>query len=170
MRGEVEMALEINRESVEFLAGRSQLPQLYVDSAVLHSARLQRPKSRFLPGRKCDARYAEAIDRDEIVKQGMRGRGHRCADDPIWPFHWASNPATQSPRYHNPERARVRLDARAFRCVRLTPGQRASRFQLKCMFYNVDPQFERIGLLLQRQLAAVGIDLDPRRWNREGDW
>jgi hypothetical protein len=27
------------------------------------------------------------------------------------------------------------------------------------MFYNGDPQFERIGLLLQRQLAAVGIDL-----------
>ena len=38
-------------------------------------------------------------------------------------------------------------------------GQRASRFQLKCVFYNVEPPFERIALLLQRQLAAVGIDL-----------
>ena len=27
------------------------------------------------------------------------------------------------------------------------------------MFFNGDPQFERIALLLQRQLAAVGIDL-----------
>jgi ABC-type transport system substrate-binding protein len=30
---------------------------------------------------------------------------------------------------------------------------------LNCIFYNEDPHFERIALLLQRQLAAVGIDL-----------
>jgi ABC-type transport system substrate-binding protein len=38
-------------------------------------------------------------------------------------------------------------------------GRRASRFQLNCIFFNEEPLYERIGLLLQRQLAAVGIDL-----------
>jgi ABC-type transport system substrate-binding protein len=54
----------------------------------------------------------------------------------------------------------VRLDAAGLPIRPAKPGQRASRFQLKCMFYNVEPQFERIALLLQRQLAAVGIDLE----------
>lgn len=35
----------------------------------------------------------------------------------------------------------------------------ASRFQLRCLFYNKDFQFERIAVLLQRQLEEVGIDL-----------
>jgi hypothetical protein len=34
----------------------------------------------------------------------------------------------------------------------------ASRFSIRCVFWN-DPQWERIALLLQRQLADVGVDL-----------
>ena len=53
----------------------------------------------------------------------------------------------------------MRLDAAGLPIRPAAPGRRASRFQLKCIFFNEDPQFERIGLLLQRQLAAVGVDL-----------
>jgi len=34
-----------------------------------------------------------------------------------------------------------------------------SRFQINCLFYNKDFQFERIAVLLQRQLEEVGVDL-----------
>jgi ABC-type transport system substrate-binding protein len=34
----------------------------------------------------------------------------------------------------------------------------ARRFSIRCLFWN-DPQYERIALLLQRQLADVGVDL-----------
>jgi ABC-type transport system substrate-binding protein len=53
----------------------------------------------------------------------------------------------------------VRLDAAGLPNLPALPGRRSSRFQLKCLVYLGEPQFERIGLLLQRQLAAVGIDL-----------
>src|SRR5204863_6268870 len=100
---------------------------------------------------------SDAINRDEIKSQGMRDRG-QVADDPVWPFHWAANATAPHPT-PNPPAARERLDTAGLPMRPAMAGQRASRFQLKCLFYNVDPQFERIGLLLQRQLAAVGIDL-----------
>jgi peptide/nickel transport system substrate-binding protein len=156
MRGEADLALEINRESVEFLEGASRFEiyssiQPYYIPLVFNfrNAILARPEVR--------RAISDAIDRDEIVSQGMRNRG-QVADDPIWPFHWAYNAAARRHTY-NPNAARVRLDAAGLTLRPATRGQRASRFRLTCMFYDGEPQFERIALLLQRQLAAVGIDL-----------
>lgn len=156
MRGDTDMALEINKESVEFLEGAARFEtdssiQPYYIPLVFNFRNpiLARPEVR--------RAIADAIDRDEIVSHGMRGRG-QVADDPIWPSHWAYNAAARRHSF-NPNAARVRLDAAGLPLRAATPGQRASRFQLKCMFYNGEPQFERIALLLQRQLAAVGIDL-----------
>jgi peptide/nickel transport system substrate-binding protein len=100
----------------------------------------------------------QAIDREEIVRKGMRGHA-RIADDPIWPSHWAYNASAKQYSY-DPAAARQRLDAAGFP-VRppATPNAMASRFQLNCLFYNKDFQFERIAVLLQRQLEEVGIDL-----------
>lgn len=156
MKGEVDLALEINKESVEFLVGaakfdfHSSIQPYYIPLVFnLRHPILARPEVR--------RAIAEAINRDEIVTQGMRGRG-KPADDPIWPLHWAYNAAPKQPSY-SVSTARVRLDAAGLTLRPAMPGQRASRFQLKCLFYNMEPQYERIGLLLQRQLAAIGIDL-----------
>jgi ABC-type transport system substrate-binding protein len=157
MKEEVDLALEVNRESVEFLEGATRfgiyrsIQPFYIPLVFnLRNPILARPEVR--------RAIADAIDRDEIVSQGMRGRG-QVADDPIWPSHWAYNKSVRQHTY-NPNAARVRLDAAGLPLRPAQPGQRASRFQLRCMFYNVEPQFERIALLLQRQLAAVGIDLE----------
>jgi peptide/nickel transport system substrate-binding protein len=158
MKGDVDMALEINADSVEFLEGAVQFEtyqsiQPYYIPLVFNFRNpiLARPEVR--------RAISDAIDREEIVSQGMRHRGQAAvADDPIWPFHWAYNRAAES-RSPSPKAARVLLDAAGFPMRPAQPGQRASRFQLKCLFYSDDPQFERIALFLQRQLAAVGIDL-----------
>jgi peptide/nickel transport system substrate-binding protein len=156
MKGDVNLALEINKESVEFLKGAEQFEtyssiQPYYIPLVfnLRNPILARPEVR--------RAISDAIDRKEIVAQGMRGRG-QVADDPIWPLHWAYNPAARR-EAPSPSAASLRLDTAGLPVRTPTRGQRASRFQLKCMFFNGDPQFERIALLLQRQLAAVGIDL-----------
>ena len=156
LRGEVDMALDVNKESVEFFEGASRFEknssiQPYYIPLVFNFRNpiLARPEVR--------RAIAEAVDRDEIVAQGMRGRGKR-ADDPVWPLHWAYNTAAPVHNY-DPAGARERLDAAGLPIKAAVAGRRASRFQLKCMFYSQDPQFERIALLLQRQLAAVGIDL-----------
>lgn len=158
MRGDVDMALEINRESVEFLEGATRFG-IYASIQPFYIPLVFNFRNPILARPEVRRAIADAINRNEIVSQGMRGRGQVAeADDPIWPSHWAYNAATRHHTY-NPNVARVRLEAAGFPLRPAKPGQRASRFQLKCVFYNGEPPFERIALLLQRQLAAVGIDL-----------
>lgn len=156
MRGEVDMVQEVNRESAEFLEGSSHVEMsstirpFYIPLVF----NVRHPILKHVEVRRA---LAEAINREEIVQQAMRGHG-RVADDPVWPSHWAYNAAAR--KYsHNPNAARLRLDAAGFR-MRPAPvsGGMTSRFSIRCVFWN-DPQFERIALLLQRQLAEVGIDL-----------
>jgi peptide/nickel transport system substrate-binding protein len=156
MRGEVDMVQEVNRDSAEFLEGASHVDMSstirpYYIPLIFN---VRHPILRRVEVRRA---LAEAINRDEIVEQAMRGHG-RVADDPVWPFHWAYNAAAR--KYtHNPNAARLRMDAAGLP-MRPPPasGGMASRFSIHCVFWN-DPQFERIALLLQRQLAEVGIDL-----------
>lgn len=155
MRGDVDMVQELNPESVEFLQGASgvalysSLRPFYIPLVFnLHHSILKQAEVR--------RAITEAINRDEIVKEAMRSQG-QVADDPVWPSHWAYNAATRRHSY-NPGAARLRLDAAGFP-VKSATGQMASRFELKCLFWSQDPRFERIALLLQRQLSEIGVNL-----------
>jgi ABC-type transport system substrate-binding protein len=157
MRGDVDGVQEVARESVDFLEGASDIKQYssirpFYISVVFN---LRHPILKQVEVRRA---LAEAIDRAEIVRLGMRGHG-MVADDPIWPYHWAYSAAAR--RYpHNPNAAGLRLDAAGLPVRSVSdPAAMASRFRLTCVFWDEGPQFERIALLLQRQLAAVGIDL-----------
>jgi peptide/nickel transport system substrate-binding protein len=155
MRSEVDFALDI-KESVEFLEGAQQF-QIFPSIQPFYIPLVFNLRHPLLARVEVRRAISDAIDRDEIVRQGMRGRA-QVADDPVWPSHWAYN--TAAPRHvPNQNAARLRLDAAGLPVRPSVQGRRASRFQLHCIFYSEDPQFERIGLVLQRQLAAVGIDL-----------
>jgi len=157
MRGDVDMALDISKESVEFLEGAARFDR-YPSIQPFYIPLVFNVRNPVLARVEVRRAIAEAIDRTEIVSQAMRKRGQAAeADDPIWPVHWAYT--NRDHHAFNLSAARFRLDRAGFPVRPSAPGRRASRFQLKCMFYNVDPQFERIALLLQRQLAAAGIDL-----------
>jgi len=157
MRGDVDMALEIT-ESVEFVKGAVRF-EVYPSVQPFYIPLVFNVRNPMLSRVEVRRAIADAIDREEIVSQGMRTRGQRAdADDPVWPSHWAYNHAARRHTY-DPDEARRQLDAAGLPLRPAAPGRRSSRFQLKCLFYNEEPQFERIALLLQRQLAAVGIDL-----------
>ncbi len=155
--GAVDMVPEVNPESVEFLKGAAQLETFaYVRPFYIPLVfNLRHPVLRNPEVRRA---LSQAIDREEIVRQAMRGHAH-IAEDPVWPSHWAYN-ATSRRRGYDPAAARARLDAAGFP-VRpsATPNTMDSRFRLNCLFYNRDFQFERIAVLLQRQLEEVGVDL-----------
>ena len=156
MRGEVDMVQEVNRDSAEFLEGASHV-HMYSTIRPYYIPLVFNVRHPILKRVEVRRALAEAINREEIVEQAMGGHG-RVADDPIWPFHWAYNAAAR--KYtHNPNAARLRMDAAGLP-MRPAPasGGMASRFSIRCLFWN-DPQFERIALLLQRQLMEVGIDL-----------
>jgi ABC-type transport system substrate-binding protein len=157
MRGEVDMVSDVNRESVEFLQGAARFATysfvrpFYIPLVF----NLRHPVLRNVEVRRA---LAEAIDRDEIVRRAMRGHG-RVAEDPLWPFNWAYTPATHRHAF-DPGAAAARLDAAGFP-VRSAANSDTmpSRFRIRCLFWAKDPQYERIALLLQRQLATVGVDL-----------
>jgi len=158
MRGDVDMALEVSGDSLEFLEGATRV-KLYSSLQPFYLPLVFNVRHPILARVEVRRALVEAIDREEIIAAGMRGHG-QVADDPVWPSHWAYNPAARRHTY-NPAAARARLDAAGLP-VRPAPsgsGRSASRFRITCLFFNEDPQFERVALLLQRQLAAVGVDL-----------
>ncbi len=157
MRGEVDMLQEVARESVDFFEGASDIRTVasirpYYIPLVFN---LRHPVLRRVEVRRA---LVEAVNRDEIVTQAMRGRG-MVADDPIWPYNWAYSAAARRYAY-NPAAASLRLDAAGLPIKETHNGRMASRLHLTCLFWAEGPQFERIALLLQRQLAAVGVDLE----------
>jgi ABC-type transport system substrate-binding protein len=156
MRGQIEMVQEVNRESAEFLEGASRV-KVYPTIRPYYIPLVFNVRHPILKRVEVRRALAEAINREEIVEQAMRGRG-RVADDPVWPYNWAYNPAERKYSF-NPNAARVRMDAAGLPMrPPSTLGGMANRFSVRCLFWN-DPQYERIALLLQRQLGEVGVDL-----------
>jgi peptide/nickel transport system substrate-binding protein len=155
MRGQVDMLQEVNRDSAEFLEGASQIE---MSSTILpfYIPLVFNVRHPILGRVEVRRALAEAVNRDEIVREAMGGHG-RVADDPVWPYNWAYNAAARKYAY-NPNTARLRLDAAGLPMRPAASGGMASRFSIRCVFWN-DPQFERIALLLQRQLGDVGINL-----------
>lgn len=157
MRGEVDLVPEVNPESVEFLEGASQF-ETFASIRPFYIPLVFNVRHPILKNVEVRRAIVQAIDREEIVRQAMRGHA-RTADDPVWPEHWAYNIAAKGYAY-DPAAARARLDSAGFPVRPSTnPDTMASRFQLNCLFYNKDFQFERIAVLLQRQLEEVGVDL-----------
>jgi ABC-type transport system substrate-binding protein len=157
MRGEVDMVPEVNRDSIEFLEGATRFAT-YSSLRPFYIPLVFNLRNPILKNVEVRRALSEAINREEVVRHAMRGHG-RVADDPVWPFHWAYTTASRRDAY-NPTAAAQRLNAAGFpvRAAK-TPGGMPSRFQLRCLFWDKGPQYERIALLLQRQLAAVNVDL-----------
>jgi peptide/nickel transport system substrate-binding protein len=156
MRGQVDMVQQVNRDSAEFLEGAAhvEMSSTILPFYIPFVFNVRHPILKRVEVRRA---LAEAVNREEIVREAMGGHG-RVADDPVWPFHWAYNAAARKYTY-NPNAARVRLDAAGFPMrTSSARGGMASRFSVRCVFWK-DPQFERIALLLQRQLGDVGINL-----------
>ena len=59
----------------------------------------------------------------------------------------------------NPEAAKLRLDGVGLKVRPDTARQMPSRFTFTCLILAGDARFERIALLVQRQLYGVGIDM-----------
>jgi peptide/nickel transport system substrate-binding protein len=157
MRGDVDMVHDVNREAFEFLEPDSDVA-LYPSVRPFYIPLVFNLRHPILKRVEVRRALAEAIDREEIVQKGLHGQG-KVADDPLWPSHWAYNLGASRHTY-NPASARRRLEA-ADLPVRpaATPGAMASRFRIRCVFWSDDAQFERIALLLQRQLAEVDVEL-----------
>ena len=159
MRGEVNFLHEVSREAIDFLqaGGDFQAYPLLRPYVIPLVFNLRHP---VLAKREVRVALNEAIDREEVVRNGMRGHGE-VAEGPFWPFHWAYTRG-RYPSPYNPEAAKVRLDAAGYLVRPARENEPPSRFRFTCLVPGGDARFERIALVVQRQLSAVGVDMDLR--------
>ena len=158
MRGEVDVVQEVSRDSVEFMEGSSNV-STYPSVQAFYLALVFNHRHTILKNPEVRRAIVEALDRPSIIDRAMRGKG-RLAQDPIWPFHWAYPP--NAPRHgFDPKSAADRLERAGYRLPEFgKQGEQLKRLSFKCMVFSEDPQFERIALLVQRQLFEIGIDMD----------
>lgn len=156
MRGDVDMLYEVSREAADFVQAEStvktyRFPRPYYIPLVFN---VRRPFFR-------DARVRQAIndaiDRATLIRDGMNGRG-TVADGPIWPLHWAYTPMA-NPFKYSPGDARRLLDAAGLHSRATANAPVPIRFSFSCLVFANDSRFERIAVLIQKQLADVGIEM-----------
>lgn len=156
MRGEVDVLYEVGRDIADFVEAGSTIktytfPRPYYNSLVFNE--------RHPVLKRADVRRAinEALDRPTLIRDGLNGRG-RPADGPLVPEHWAYSPPPESFEF-NPATARMRLDNAGLRTRPGTGGRMPSRLSFTCLVFADDPRFERLAILVAKQLADVGVDM-----------
>ena len=73
-------------------------------------------------------------------------------------MHWAHVKRSPGDLY-DPRDAQIRFDKAGLRERPAADGSRRRRFSLRCLVWSEAPHFERIALVVQKQLFEVGVDL-----------
>ena len=155
MRGEVDFLYEVGPEAVDFVQGESSLTVFrflrnYAYGVILNAARPEFAKP--------DVRRAlnYAIDRRAIVRSGFRDHGV-AATGPAWPQHWAFDASVPTLSY-DPVRATALLESAELR-VTNSESRAPSRLRFTCLIPENFALWERMGLMVQRNLAQIGVDM-----------
>lgn len=157
LRREIDAVQEISRESVEFTNDASEI-RTFASLQPFYISMVFNHRHPLLSRRDIRQALSASIDRDEVIAAGMAGRG-RPTGTPVWPFHWALDGRHETATRYDASAARALFDNAQVLERRQATGRPASRFELRCLVYGEDPQYERIALLIQRQLHRVGVNL-----------
>ena len=156
MRGDIDMLHEVSREATQFVEAESTVSS-YSFARPYYIPLVFNVRHPVLKNPEVRKALNEAVDRVALVHDGLNGWG-RPADGPIPPEHWAY--AHGTPFEFNPDDARVRLDAAGYRLKPAAPNAIPHRFTFNCLVYTGDSRFERLAVILQKQLADVGVDMN----------
>jgi peptide/nickel transport system substrate-binding protein len=159
MRGEIDFLYEVPRDAVEFIEPETSVqvfPFLrnYEHAVVFNSKRppLDTPMVR--------RALNYAVNRDALVEHALRGRG-RATSGPAWPLHWAYDVTVPGFAY-DPGRSAALLDAARLPLDPKTggSGDRApSRLDFTCLIPDSFTLWERMALIVQKDLAKIGVDM-----------
>jgi ABC-type transport system substrate-binding protein len=94
-----------------------------------------------------------AVERADVIDRAVGGRGVPATDH-IWPDHWARD-ATAPAFGFDAAAAASMLDAAG---VRRRGGPGEPRLTFTCLV-PAEPRFERLALVVQRQLLRVDVDM-----------
>jgi peptide/nickel transport system substrate-binding protein len=155
MRDETDMLYEVGRDAVDFVQAESKV-KTYSFGRPYYNALVFNVRHQILKRTEIRRALNEAVDRTALIRDGMNGRG-RPADAPLLPEHWAYSTSAR-PFEFNPTDARQLLDQARLPIKPSTGGRMPSRFSFTCLVWN-DPRFERLAVLIQKQLADVGVEM-----------
>ncbi len=102
---------------------------------------------------------SHAVDRQAIIASALNGRGIPAVS-PSGPQHWAYVEGAR--RYgYNTEAARLLLDRAGYLVTKPSSGTGAPRrFEFRCLTVANDARFEKIALLVQKQLHDIGVEMN----------
>ena len=156
MRGEVDLLYEVGPEAVEFMKDETTVKifpflRSYVSGVIVNSSLPQFSDWRIRRA------LNHAVNRTAIVEQALRGHGQPAAG-PAWPQHWAFDSTVPNVTY-DPSRSAALLDEAR---LPILPGKTTgapARLHFTCLLPENFALWERIGLMVQRDLAEVGVDM-----------
>jgi ABC-type transport system substrate-binding protein len=139
LRGRIDMLYEVGSDALESLTGATDIS---VFTFVRHYQLFLIFNTELPAFGEAGVRRAMslAIDRDEVIAEGLNGHGLRSSG-PVWPNYWAF-PSASSTMPSDSLRAAGTLSPLKLKFVCLVP-----------------PEFERVALVLKRQLEAVGVEM-----------
>lgn len=153
MRGGLDVLAEVGPNSVDFLSDQSTVDLHPFVSAYANVLLLNVTKPVFRPPAVRRA-LNMAVDRMAIVQQAQRGHGVP-ATGPTWPRHWAFDAGRPGFSY-DPAAAEFLLGSgEGTRAGGPVPARPALEFT--CLVPENFAVIERMALLVQRQLAEVGV-------------
>ena len=158
MRGDIDAVHEVSPGAMDFLENQTAI-NTFPHTRPYFIQLLFSQRHRVLKQPLVRQALSRAIDREHIVKVALHGRG-LVSHGPIWPQHWAYGlpPKTYT---RNTEAATLLLDGAGYRVRPSTePGRMKSRFRFVCLTLANDARYEKIGILLQKQLFEIGVDME----------
>lgn len=152
MRGELDLLYEIGQDAVDFVRAETSVRVFSVlrPYVFLLAFNSQKP---ILTERRVRRALNLGVDRDAVITQALRGRAS-AVSGPIWPEHWAYDRTLKEYRYDPDQAKKVLAEAR--RSGALGNGERLSFI---CLIPENYTTWERIALILQRQLYDIGVDM-----------
>ena len=155
MRGEVDFLYEVGPDSREFLQLERSIEvhpflRSYVYGLVFNSKRpfFREPRVR--------SALNYAVDRKAIVDRAFRGHA-TVAHGPAWPLHWTQTSAGPVFAY-DPGRAAASLQETSPRDG--APRSRMVNLKFVCLIPQNFALWERLALMVQRDLAEIGVEMD----------
>lgn len=163
LRGDVDFLYEVGADALDFVDRSSSMrvfkadrPYNYVVFLNQHDDALRLPLVR--------KALNAGIDRKALVSEGLQGHG-TPEYSPVWPENWAND--TQAPRFdYDPNQAMRWLDQAG---LKLHPGNPATgpaaRLTIDCLVPENRTDVERLALVVQAQLAQLGVVLNLQAVN-----
>jgi peptide/nickel transport system substrate-binding protein len=159
MRGDVDFLYEVSPDALEFIQSEASIevfPFLrnYVYGVVFNSGRDP------LKNKEIRRALSYAVDRTALVDRALKGRGV-AANGPAWPLHWAYDTSVPQTNF-DPSRAAAILDAAGVprELKSSAPNRGPARLYFTCLLPENFALWERMALLVQRDLSRIGVDMN----------